>query len=598
MTRQRFPRRIARAVALAMAAAWWCATAAAQTTSTTTTTYAYNADGALTAVTTQIDAQPATTEYLTWDNFVPAAGDPASGTVRAGTGNLLGIGATPGGAFSAAFGYDTRDRLISCDSGDASASYAYDAGSLLASSALASGDALQFHYDASALPWMTNTAQASTGLTASFLGGVRYLSDGTEQALLTPRKDTLATYEPASGALTPYGYEPYGAPLASAAASTTTADGYDLADNPFQYGGEYRDPTCAAYYLRTRWYLPAQQTFLTRDPVEPLHRYGYTAGDPIGRVDPSGMRFTGADFTRDIDKAVRRLTPGAWAYVEPIIPFWGDALGGIQMLGLLPSFWHHPTVRKGVEFGFLSASIVAEVGGETRAFDERFASPGRAFGARIGIDMVLGASQTAAQSVHGRRVDVPALVEGIETTAAGILWGRGVAGIGYRPYNLTADDVQLAALNHLGAHDDLLIFRARIGIFNSGGRELAFVHTSPLLEQLHLGMYHERLIAFGRDAILRTDLTVDEDGFARIATSELKDLPADYEYRYAGRIRQPSEADIRTFQSSPLGVPMRARAGSVVSLDAQAEELDRERYSMWRRNCQMHAAAVRRELGL
>src|SRR5215470_2795566 len=62
------------------------------TTQTTVTTYAYNADGAPSAVTTQVDGQIATTVYLTWDDFVPGTADPTTGSVRAGNGNLLGAG--------------------------------------------------------------------------------------------------------------------------------------------------------------------------------------------------------------------------------------------------------------------------------------------------------------------------------------------------------------------------------------------------------------------------------------------------------------------------------------------------------------------------
>ena len=63
---------------------------------TTATTYQYNADGALTAVTTQVGAQSPSTVYLTWDDFVPGTVDPASGQVLAGNGNLIGFGPTPG----------------------------------------------------------------------------------------------------------------------------------------------------------------------------------------------------------------------------------------------------------------------------------------------------------------------------------------------------------------------------------------------------------------------------------------------------------------------------------------------------------------------
>ncbi len=65
---------------------------------TTVTTYQYNADGALTAVTTRTGVANTTTTYLTWDDFVPNEDDPTTGTVYAGNGNLLAIGPKPGTA--------------------------------------------------------------------------------------------------------------------------------------------------------------------------------------------------------------------------------------------------------------------------------------------------------------------------------------------------------------------------------------------------------------------------------------------------------------------------------------------------------------------
>ena len=47
-------------------------------------------------------------------------------------------------------------------------------------------------------PLMTNTRQPSTGLVSSVLGPVRYLSDGDEQVLLQPRKDTASVYDAAA----------------------------------------------------------------------------------------------------------------------------------------------------------------------------------------------------------------------------------------------------------------------------------------------------------------------------------------------------------------------------------------------------------------
>jgi RHS repeat-associated protein len=576
-------------------------------TQTITTTYTYDADGAPTAVTTQVAAQPATTTYLTWDNFTPNASASSTGTVTAADGNLIGIGSSPGAnGLSTQFAYDVRDRLTSCSpAGQSLASYAYHANGLLASSSLASGDALQFYYDTAKTAHMVNTSQPSTGMVASFLGPVRYLSDGTEQALLQPRRDTAGVYDATTQTLSPYAYDPYGAPWAGSATTSSglSSDGssYDLAQNPFQYAREYNDPSCSTYYLRDRWYLPAQQTFLTRDPGDPLHRYGYTGGNPVGRTDPSGRKYTAMDFSRDVDKAVHELSPGIASYIEPLLPVWGQVMGGIELLGLLPSFWHHPTVEGWVEFGFLGASIVSEVGGASKYLDRAFATPQGAFRTRLVFDAVLGGSQTAAQAVPHGRLDVPSLIQGIDTTLFGMFYARAVGGVGYRPYNLTAEGVQLKQASELMDEDGLLIFRTRRGAVDTSSSaetsswKLSYHNTSPLLEELHLGVYHEGLIAISRKEIYSNEL-LNHDGDAFIATGGLDKIPENLQYIYVGRV-DANEGFINEFQSSPLDVPMQRRAGSVVSLDAHDEERT-EPYRMFSRNCQHHALAVRRALGL
>jgi RHS repeat-associated protein len=590
------------AAALVLLAALLARGDAGAATQTITTTYTYNGDGAATAVTTQVDSQPATTTYLTWDNFTPDSTTPATGTVSAADGNLLGIGTSPGMTdLTTQFTYDVRDRLTACSpAGQSLVSYAYHANNLLASSTLAAGDTLQFYYDTASTARMINTSQPSTGLVASFLGPVRYLSDGTEQALLQPRKDTAAVYDAAAQTLSPYAYDPYGAPWSGAATTSSglSSDGtsYDLTQNSFQYAREYQDPSCSAYYLRERWYLPALQTFLSRDPGDPLHRYGYTAGNPIGRTDPSGRKYTAVDFSRGVDKAVHKLSPGIAAYLEPIIPVWGQVMGGIELLGLLPSFWHHPTAEGWVELGFLGASMASEVGGVSRFLDRALATPQGAFRARLVVDAVLGASQTAAQAVPHGRLDVPALVQGIDTTMFGMFYARAVAGVGYRPYNLTADNVAVKAGSALiGDDDDLLIFRTRrSAAVTISGHDVPFKITSPLLEDLHLGVYHEGLIAISKREILYNELLVNEDN-AAIDTGVLDEVPKNLQYAYVGRV-PAEEWYTNEFKSSPLGVPMQRRENSIVSLDSN-DEANGERYRVLSRNCQHHALAVRRALG-
>ncbi len=174
---------------------------------TTVTSYQYNADGALTAVTTRTGVANATTTYLTWDDFVPDESDPTTGTVYAGNGNLLAIGPKPGSG-SSLFAFDNRDRLTSFSGADKSAAYGYHADGLMASSTAADDSGFGFYYAGSD---MSNLHQTDTGQWSARLGPVRYLDDGSEEVLLTPRKDVAATYDPSSNTVSSYDYDSFGA---------------------------------------------------------------------------------------------------------------------------------------------------------------------------------------------------------------------------------------------------------------------------------------------------------------------------------------------------------------------------------------------------
>jgi RHS repeat-associated protein len=65
--------------------------------------------------------------------------------------------------------------------------------------------------------------------------------------------------------------------------------------NVYLYRGEQYDPDLNLYYLRARYFNPLSGRFLTRDPEvgmertpASLHKYLYTYGDPVNRIDPSG----------------------------------------------------------------------------------------------------------------------------------------------------------------------------------------------------------------------------------------------------------------------------------------------------------------------
>jgi RHS repeat-associated protein len=86
-----------------------------------------------------------------------------------------------------------------------------------------------------------------------------------------------------------YLYGPYGE-LASSTGTTA---------NPFKYNGRdgvMTEPN-GLYYMRARYYLPEARRFISRDTLLgsvdqalTLNRFAYVSGNPVGFVDPSGMK--------------------------------------------------------------------------------------------------------------------------------------------------------------------------------------------------------------------------------------------------------------------------------------------------------------------
>lgn len=66
------------------------------------------------------------------------------------------------------------------------------------------------------------------------------------------------------------------------------AYGMSIANNPYQYAGEYRDNESNLDYLSARYYNPDLMRFTSRDTYDLLNLYAYGNSDPIMKEDPSG----------------------------------------------------------------------------------------------------------------------------------------------------------------------------------------------------------------------------------------------------------------------------------------------------------------------
>jgi RHS repeat-associated protein len=92
---------------------------------------------------------------------------------------------------------------------------------------------------------------------------------------------TRALTDQSGNLVATYSTDAYGIPTASSGSVQT----------PLRYDGEYRDNETGNIYLRARFYDPTTAQFLVRDPAVSATRspYGYAAGNPLNRVDPTGL---------------------------------------------------------------------------------------------------------------------------------------------------------------------------------------------------------------------------------------------------------------------------------------------------------------------
>ena len=200
------------------------------------------------------------------------------------------------------FSWDTNGRLLTDDAGR---SYTYHSSDQLASVTV-SEDKSAFSYDArgalshrgtkdrqddyfydmGSVNSMRSTASGSVTSTSYLQEPGRriaaYSPSSAAQYLLETQGSTALTLEGSSGNATDY--SAYGESTASS----------NTAEKPlFGYKQELTDPHSGLVYLRSRFYQPACQSFITLDIAQKENRYAYCHGDPINSVDRTGQSAAG-----------------------------------------------------------------------------------------------------------------------------------------------------------------------------------------------------------------------------------------------------------------------------------------------------------------
>lgn len=569
---------------------------------TTTTEYIYNADGAMTAMTVTTGGDTADTTFLTWDNFTPDQGDPATGTLAKANGRLLSIGAAPGGATQ--FRFDARDRLTGVSQSASSPDYAYHAGGMLRQSTLGN-DALSFYYGTGAHPRVINMTQSANGKRSARLGAARFLSDGTEQVLLQPRKDKSAVLDTTAGTVSPYVYDPFGAQPES-----TLATAYDLAENPFQYAGEYRDPIWGGVNLRARWYHPDMPGFISRDPAQNLNRFAYAGGNPVMNIDPGGKNFFGG-LEHFLQGATAKMTHGVGGYFAGF--FLAPLIGPLAIAANPKAFWDGVKTNRDQMDVFLALGVVSEIAGglmdEAAVSDVVSASRGKRWGLRSISDFTIGGGQSIAAGVSRghHQFNWHSFGQGLSMTFGVALFTRGVEGFnvrsGYKEVTRSMiDDIH----NNPG---ETLIFRMRASLPAQQRwiSNLPIPMDSPLQDALGLGVYHEKLVAvsnselglYGSDEVNTTEML--QNGMFRrphryaLDKTFLKIAGSAHSLELVGRVQNFDE---QVFFSNPRDLPIFHQPDNyTISRDFPIQS-GTNTYRVLTNNCHYHAYSILKAMGL
>jgi RHS repeat-associated protein len=203
-------------------------------------------------------------------------------------GNLTSYGST-------SYSYDRENRLIAVNGGT-TAIYTYDAlGRRIRK--ITGADTTNYFFDGQRV---IEERSGSDSLKASYVWG-RWIDDivsmrrsGQNYFYHTNNLGSVVSVTNSSGAVVErYEYDAFGKVTVYDAGFMVLSGGSAIA-NPYLFTGRDLDKETGLYYYRARYYDPIHGRFVQRDPmgyIDGMGTYAYVGGNPVSRIDPSGLIF-------------------------------------------------------------------------------------------------------------------------------------------------------------------------------------------------------------------------------------------------------------------------------------------------------------------
>ena len=172
--------------------------------------------------------------------------------------------------------YNYRGQQIGYSDGTTTATYAYNPGGLRSAKTVG-GSTKYFVYNGMQIVFEYEDS-VSDGTTYYYGLNCTHSSDG-DIFVYNAHGDTVQLVNN-NAVVVSYTYDAFGNLLNSIGTS----------DNPFLYCREYFDAETETYYLRARYYNPANGRFTQEDPIGAgLNWYTYCSSNPVMYVDPWGL---------------------------------------------------------------------------------------------------------------------------------------------------------------------------------------------------------------------------------------------------------------------------------------------------------------------